>query len=185
MEVEDGAYPLLDNIKISTNIRDAFTDSDVGICIGGYPHHPGMERSDLLSKNAEIFEEIGSNLNTVASKNCKIVVVANPVNSITTLLANYANKLSPYNFTALSRLDHNRAKYLIAKKCNTTVDNVKKVIVWGNHSDTQYPDTFNCTINGKPILEHLKNEEDWLHEGYVDAVSQRWKRIVDHMGTTR
>lgn len=187
METEDGAYPLLEGIRLSTNSKEAFTDCDVGICIASYPHLPGMERRHLLEKNAEIFRDIGENINNVAAKDCRVVVVANPVNSLTTILAHAANKLPKENFTGLSRLDYNRAKYMIAKRCNTTVDKVTDLIVWGNHSDTQYPDTFHCKIDGKPIKEVLlgQGEEDFLHNEYVHTIVNRWKAIVDHMGTTR
>lgn len=184
MEIEDGAYPLLEDIKISTNYKDAFTDCDIAILIGSYPHRPGMERNELLQKNAEIFKEIGQTLNQYASKNVKVVVVANPVNSLTTILAKHAPKIPAKNFSGLSRLDYNRAKFIIAKKCNVKVDHVKNLIVWGNHSDTQYPDTFHCNVDGKPILEVLTGQEDWLHKDYVELVANRWKQICDNLGGT-
>lgn len=185
MEIEDGAFPLVENIKVTTNAKDAFAECDVGIMIASYPHRPGMERRELLTKNAELFSEIGGYLNSVASRDVRVVVVANPVNSLVTLLAHYADKIPSKNFTGLSRLDYNRAKFTIAKKCNTSVDKVKKLIVWGNHSDTQYPDTEFCLVDGKPIKEVLVGQEEWLHKEYVELIATRWKKIVQHMGTTR
>lgn len=185
MEIEDGAYTLLEDILISTNCKDAFTNCDIAILIGSYPHRPGMERNELLLKNAEIFKEIGESMNEFASKDIKVVVVANPVNSLTTILARHAPNIPAKNFTGLSRLDYNRAKFIISKKCNVKVDHVKNLIVWGNHSDTQYPDTFHCNVEGKPILEVLSGQEDWLHQDYVKLVANRWKKIVDNLGCTR
>lgn len=184
METEDGAYPLLDSIKTTTNFMHGFDQCDVGILIGGSPHRPGMERRELLEKNCEIMKNISHSLDSVANPDCKIVMVANPVNSLATVLAHYTKNLPKENITALSRLDYNRAKYIIAKKCNTTVDKVTDLIVWGNHSDTQYPDTFHCKIDGKPIKEILKDQEEWLHTAYVDLVFNRWKRVVEHLGHT-
>jgi len=185
MEIEDCAFELISEIKISTNPKDAFLNCDVALLIGGHPHLKGMERKDLLEKNHEIFKEIGFNLNEYASPNCKIVVIANPVNSLLTILAHYADKLPKKNFTALSRLDLNRAKSLTAKLCKTSIKQVTDLIVWGNHSDSQYPDVTFSKINGKNITEYIDKSKDWLHTEFVHLISNRWKKIVEATGTTR
>jgi len=185
MEIEDCAFPLVDHVKLSTNPKEAFTNCDVGILIASYPHKPGIERKELISKNHDIFKEIGENLNVNANPDVKIVVVANPVNSLMTLLAHYADKIPKKNFTGLSRLDYNRAKYLLSKTCNTTPDKIKDLIVWGNHSDSQFPDVFHCKIDGKPIQEIMAYNPDWLHTTYVDTIANRWKKIVEYTGGTR
>jgi len=185
MEIEDCAFPLVEKVKLSITPKDAFTDCDVGILIASYPHKPGMERKELIEKNNDIFKEIADNLNEHAHPNVKIVVVANPVNSLLTLLAHYANKIPKKNFTGLSRLDYNRAKYLLAKTCKTSTDKIKDLIVWGNHSDSQFPDVFHCKIDGKPIKEHFSYNPDWLHTTYVETIANRWKKIVEYTGGTR
>ena len=184
MEIEDGAYPLLDDIKMSLNSKDGLRNADVAVFIASYPHRPGMERSELLAKNSEIFKELGESVNSVASKDCKIIVVANPVNSLTTLLSSYAPDIPKENFTGLSRLDHNRAKFLMSKISYSTVDKVKKLIVWGNHSDTQYPDSENVTIAGVPVQNILKHEDEYLHTTYPDTIIKRWKKVVETRGIT-
>ncbi len=185
MEIEDCAFPLVDSVKLSTSPKDAFIDCDLGILIASYPHKPGMERKELLEKNNDIFKEIAENLNEYAHPNVKIIVVANPVNSLLTLVAHYAYKIPKKNFTGLSRLDYNRAKYLLAKTCKTTTDKIKDLIVWGNHSDSQFPDVFNCKIDGKPIKEHFSYNHDWLHTTYIETIANRWKKIVEYTGGTR
>ena len=185
MEIEDCAFDLISEIKTSTNPKDAFTDCDVALLIGGFPHLKGMERKDLLAKNHDIFKEIAYNLNEFAKPNCKVLVIANPVNSLTTILAYYADKLPKKNFTALSRLDLNRSKSLIARMCNVSTDKVSDLIVWGNHSDSQYPDVTFGKIDGKPITEVVNKSSDWLHSEFVSLISTRWKKIVEATGSTR
>lgn len=185
MEIEDCAFELISEIKISTNQKDAFKDCDVALLIGGHPHLKGMERKDLLEKNHEIFKEIAFNLDEYASPNCKVIIIANPVNSLLTILARYSNKIPKKNFTALSRLDLNRAKSLTGKLCNTSVENITDLIVWGNHSDSQYPDVTFAKVNGKPMTEYINKSKEWLHSEFVDLISSRWKKIVENTGTTR
>ncbi len=185
MEIEDCAFELISEIKISTNLKDAFTNCDVALLIGGYPHINGMQRKDLLEKNHTIFKDIGLSLNEYASPNCKILVIANPVNSLLTILAQYADKIPKRNFTGLSRLDLNRAKSLTAKLCNTSVESITDLIVWGNHSDTQYPDVTFSKINGQDITGFINKSKDWLHTEFVYLISNRWKKIVENTGSTR
>jgi malate/lactate dehydrogenase len=185
MEIEDCAFELISEIKISTNLKDAFSNCDVALLIGSHPHLNGMERKDLLEKNHKIFKDIGLSLNEYASPNCKILVIANPVNSLLTILAHYAEKIPKKNLTGLSRLDLNRAKSLTAKLCNTSVENITDLIVWGNHSDTQYPDVTFSKVNGQDIIKFINKSKDWLHTEFVYLISNRWKKIVENTGSTR
>lgn len=190
MEIEDGAYPLLEDVQMFFNNKEGLKNADVFISVASHPHYPGMERNHLLKKNVEIYREIGESLNSFASKDCKVVVVGNPVNSLTTVLSRFAPNIPDKNFTGLSRLDHNRAKYLLAKTCGVTMDQIKDLVVWGNHSDTQYPDVSQAKIGDQLITDILKagkdrKGSDWLHGEYVDYCVNRWKKIVEARGITR
>jgi malate dehydrogenase len=184
MEIEDGAYEHVSDVKMFFDPKEAIIGADFCIFIASYPHFPGMERKDLIKKNAEIYKNIGEIMNIYASKDCKTLVVANPVNALTTILAKNAPNIPAKNFTGLSRLDHNRAKYLLAKTCDVTMDKIKNIIVWGNHSDTQYPDLSHAKIDDKLVSEILKDKIDWMHTDYVDYCVNRWKKIVEMRGVT-
>ena len=182
MEIKDCAFSNLGNVRLSLSQQEGLRDADVCIFIASHRHKKGMERSDLLRKNALIYKQAAIDLNRYAHKNCKVVVVANPVNSLTTLMARYAPRISYKNFTALSRLDYNRGRNLIAEKCSTNVENVNNLIIWGNHSDTQFADTSHVTINGYGVDQII--DKQWLKEDFVKKVAMRWKEIVSSRGVT-
>ena len=185
MEIEDGAYNHVEDIQMFFDPKEAIKNADVCIFIASHPHFPGMERKDLIRKNADIYKEIGEIMNMHASKDCRTVVIANPVNSLTTVLAKHAPNIPSRNFTGLSRLDHNRAKYLIAKTCKVNMNRIRDIVVWGNHSDTQYPDLSHAKIDNTLITEILKDKIDWMHTDYVEYCVTRWKKIVEMRGVTR
>lgn len=182
MEIKDGAFPNLNSVKMSLSSKDGLKDADVCVFIASYPHKEGMERVDLLRENAKIYKQIALDLNRYAHRNCKIVVVANPVNSLTSIMARYAPRIPKKNFTALSRLDYNRGRNLIAEKCSTNVENVNNLIIWGNHSDTQFADTSRVTINGYGVDQII--DKNWLRKDFVKKVAHRWKEIVSSRGVT-
>jgi malate dehydrogenase len=185
MEVEDGAYKLLEDVSVHFDVKKGLKDVDCCVFIASYPHYSGMERSHLLKKNVEIYSQIGQTMNEVADPDCKVVVVANPVNSLTTILAKHAPKIPAKNFTGLSRLDHNRAKWLLAKTCNAELNQIRDLVVWGNHSDTQYPDVSHVKVGRTHIKEILGDKEEWLHTDYVKYCVSRWKKVFDARGVTR
>jgi malate dehydrogenase len=172
MEIMDGAYPLLEKVTSGSDPKVLFKDIDVGVFIGGFPRKPGMERKDLLQTNGKIFKAQGEALNEVANPNVKCVVVANPANTNCLLLSNYAANIDKRNFSALTRLDHNRAIAQIAEKAGVHNTNVQNVIIWGNHSTTQYPDVNHGTVNGKSIRE-VVNDNEYLNKSFVERVQKR------------
>lgn len=182
MEIKDSGFPNLSTVRMALTTKDGLKDADVCVFIASYPHKEGMERVDLLKKNIKIYKDIAIDLNRYARENCKVVVVANPVNSLTSVMARYAPRIPYKNFTGLSRLDYNRGRNLIAEKCHTGVDNVNNLIIWGNHSDTQYADTSRVTINGFQVDQIV--EPSWLQKDFVQAVAMRWKEIVRSRGVT-
>lgn len=157
MELEDCAYPLVKSIETGSDPLKLFKDVDVLICLGGFPRKPGMERKDLMQINNKIYKEQAKALNEVANKNCKVVVVANPANTNCLTLALNCPNIPKKNFTCLTRLDHNRALAQLASKSQTTIDQVKNVIIWGNHSSTQFPDFYHAQIGGQPVTEIIKD----------------------------
>lgn len=178
MEIEDGAYPLLERVSSGSDPKILFQDIDVGVFIGGFPRKPGMERKDLLQINGKIFKEQGEALNNVANPNVKCIVVANPANTNCLLLSTYASKINPKNFSALTRLDHNRAMAQIANKTGSHSNDVKNVIIWGNHSTTQYPDVNHGTVNGVPIRDAVKDDQ-YLNTAFVEKVQKRGGEVLE------
>lgn len=172
MEIMDGAYPLLERVTSGSDPKVLFKDIDVGVFIGGFPRKPGMERKDLLQTNGKIFKAQGEALNEVASNDVKCVVVANPANTNCLLLSNYAPNIDKRNFSALTRLDHNRALAQIAEKAGVHNTQVKNVIIWGNHSTTQYPDVNHGVVDGKNIRE-LIHDNEYLNKAFVEKVQKR------------
>ena len=177
LEIEDCAYPLLSSVTSGSCAKDLFKDIDVGVFVGGFPRKDGMERKDLLAINGKIFKEQGEALNESASPNCKCIVVANPANTNCMTLQHFAPKLPKENFTALTRLDHNRAKAQLAAKLGVSTTAVKNVIIWGNHSSTQYPDVNHGTINGAPIREAI-NDEAYLNGDFIARVQKRGAEVL-------
>jgi malate dehydrogenase len=181
MEIQDGAYPLVKGIVATTDVKEAFTNVDIALLVGSFPRKEGMERKDLLKANAGIFTVQGAALNEYASKNVKVLVVGNPANTNAYIAMKHAPSIPKENFSALTRLDHNRAKYQIANRIKANVEDVHNVIIWGNHSATQYPDVSHgfVTKDGKkvPVTEAV-NDEAWLHNEFITIVQQRGAAII-------
>ena len=182
MELEDCAFPLLAGIVQTDDATVAFKDVDYALLVGSRPRGPGMERKDLLEANAAIFSAQGKALNDVASRDVKVLVVGNPANTNALIAQRNAPDLDPRNFTAMTRLDHNRAMAQLAGKTDSTVNDVKKMIIWGNHSSTQYPDLTAATVNGKPALELVDRE--WYEGTYIPEVQQRGAAIIKARGAS-
>ena len=181
MELEDCAFPLLAGIIQSDDPRIAFKDVDYALLVGARPRGPGMERKDLLEANGAIFTTQGKALNDVASRNVKVLVVGNPANTNAYIAMKNAPDLNPANFTAMLRLDHNRALTQIAQKAGVAVTHIKKMTVWGNHSATQYPDIFNAEIDSKNAAS-LINDQTWLESQFIPTVQQRGAAIIKARG---
>jgi malate dehydrogenase len=182
MELEDCAFPLLEGIVCTDDPNVGFKDADYALLVGARPRGPGMERKDLLEANAAIFSVQGKAINDYASKNIKVLVVGNPANTNALITQRNAPSISPRNFTAMMRLDHNRAKTQIAQKTGTTVNDVSQMTVWGNHSATQYPDLFNTLVNGKAAIELV--EQDWYENDFIPTVQQRGAAIIKARGAS-
>ena len=182
MELEDCAFPLLAGIVQTDDATVAFKDVDYALLVGSRPRGPGMERKDLLEANAAIFSAQGKALNDVASRDVKVLVVGNPANTNALIAQRNAPDLDPRNFTAMTRLDHNRAMAQLAEKTDSTVNDVKKMIIWGNHSSTQYPDLTSATVNGKPALDLVDRE--WYEATYIPEVQQRGAAIIKARGAS-
>lgn len=183
MELDDGAFPLLDSITCTDDPDVAFGDADVAILVGSMPRKAGMERADLLSANGGIFKPQGEALSRSAKKNVKILVVGNPANTNAVIAMNNAADLDPSRFTAMTRLDHNRAISQLATRLDASVNDIKKMTVWGNHSVTQYPDLSNCEVGGKNALE-LVGDQDWYADSYIPTVAKRGAAIIDARGSS-
>ena len=182
MELEDCAFPLLAGVVQTDDATVAFKDIDYALLVGARPRGPGMERKDLLEANAAIFSAQGKALNDVASRDVKVLVVGNPANTNALIAQRNAPDLDPRNFTAMTRLDHNRAMAQLAGKTDSTVNDVKKMTIWGNHSSTQYPDLTACTVNGKPALDLV--DRDWYEDTYIPEVQQRGAAIIKARGAS-
>ena len=182
MELEDCAFPLLAGIVQTDDANVAFKDIDYALLVGARPRGPGMERKDLLEANAAIFSAQGKALNEVASRDVKVLVVGNPANTNALIAQRNAPDLDPRNFTAMTRLDHNRAMAQLADKTDSTVNDIKNMTIWGNHSSTQYPDLTACTVNGKPALDLV--ERDWYEATYIPEVQQRGAAIIKARGAS-
>merc|ERR1712087_860717 len=178
LELQDCAFPLLADIVATVDIEKAFTDIDVALLVGAMPRREGMERADLLAANAKIFKQQGAALDQYAKKSVKVLVVGNPANSNALIAAQCAPSIPKENFSALTRLDHNRAAAQVALKVGVSVDCVKNVTIWGNHSSTQYPDVWHANVNGKSASEAV-NDDAWLKSDFISTVQQRGKAIID------
>lgn len=183
MELDDGAFPLLDSITCTDDADVAFGDADVAILVGSMPRKDGMDRSDLLAANGGIFKPQGEALSRSAKKDAKILVVGNPANTNAVIAMNNAADLDPGRFTAMTRLDHNRAISQLATRLDASVNDIKKMTIWGNHSNTQYPDLSNCTVAGKPALD-LINDQEWYENEYIPTVATRGGAIIKARGSS-
>ncbi|MEQ8231631.1 MAG: malate dehydrogenase, partial [Gammaproteobacteria bacterium] len=164
MELDDCAFPLLAAIECSDDANVAFKDSQYALLVGARPRGPGMERSDLLEANGGIFKVQGKAINDNASRDVRVIVVGNPANTNAWTCMKSAPDINPAQFTAMTRLDHNRAMAQLAAKTGSAVSDIRKVTIWGNHSTTQYPDLSQATVGGKPALELVDNA--WYENDY-------------------
>jgi len=180
MELNDCAYPLLQKVILTDDPKVAFKDVDYAFLVGARPRGPGMKRKDLLESNASIFSEQGKALNEVANRHVKVLITGNPANTNALITQRNAPDLSPACFSAMSMLDHNRAIFQLAKKCGVRSKDVKNIIVWGNHSETQYPDLTHATVKGLSALTLVN--EDWLETHFVPTVQHRGASVIEERG---
>jgi len=181
MELEDCAFPLLAGMVGTADPMVAFKDADYSLLVGAKPRGPGMERKDLLMENAKIFIEQGKALDKVASRNVKVLVVGNPANTNAYIAMKSAPSLPKKNFTAMMRLDHNRALSQLAAKAQVPVGGIEKLVVWGNHSPTMYPDYRFATANGKELKSHI-GDENWNRNEFLPKVGKRGAAIIEARG---
>lgn len=182
MELADCAFPTLAGVTTSDRADVAFKDADFAFLVGAKPRGPGMERSDLLLGNAEIFRVQGRALNDHASRDVRVLVVGNPANTNALITRQNAPDLDPRRITAMTRLDHNRAVGLLAEKAAVPVADVRQVCIWGNHSTTQFPDIHHATVAGKPALGQV--EEAWYRDEYIPRVAKRGAEVIAARGAS-
>ena len=183
MELEDCAFPLLAGIVCTDQADVAFGDADVAMLVGAMPRKDGMERADLLSANGGIFKPQGRAIGANAKKNIKVLVVGNPANTNALIAMNNASGVAPRQFTAMTRLDHNRAITQLALRVGSPITAVKKMTIWGNHSTTQYPDLTHCEVNGKNAAE-LVSDHAWIDAEYNPTVAKRGAAIIKARGSS-
>jgi malate dehydrogenase len=183
MELEDCAFPLLAGMVGTADPMVAFKDADYALLVGAMPRGPGMERKDLLLKNAEIFTAQGKALDAVASRNVKVLVVGTPANTNALIAQRNAPGVPASAFSAMTRLDHNRAKAQLAAKLGVTVNDITKMTIWGNHSATQYPDLFHAEVNGK-IAADAVGDQNWIDDTFIPTVQKRGAAIIEARGAS-
>jgi malate dehydrogenase len=182
MELEDCAFPLLDGVVCTADANEAFEGADYALLVGAMPRKEGMERSDLLEANGAIFTAQGKALSASASPSVKVLVVGNPANTNALIAMNNAPNIPDRQFTAMTRLDHNRAKAQLAAKAGVNVGEVTRMTIWGNHSSTQYPDVFHARVAGKPAFEAVGNDREWLENDFIPTVQQRGAAVIKARG---
>ncbi len=180
MELEDCAFPTLHGIVATDKAEEAFRDTDYALLVGAKPRGPGMERADLLKGNAQIFSAQGKAMNEHASRDIRVLVVGNPANTNALIAQANAPDLDPANFTAMTRLDHNRALAQLAIKTGTHVTQIRHMTIWGNHSSTQYPDVSYALIDDKPAMDLV--DQDWVVNEFIPTVQQRGAAIIKARG---
>ncbi len=183
MELDDCAFPNLVDVVTTDDPNVAFGDADVAMLVGAMPRKDGMERSDLLSANGGIFKPQGKAISDNAKKDVKVLVVGNPANTNALIAMHNAPNIDPRQFTAMTRLDHNRAISQLAMKLGKPISSVKKMTVWGNHSTTQYPDLFHCEVDGKNAAQ-LVNDQQWIEETYIPTVAKRGAAVIKARGSS-
>lgn len=183
MELEDCAFPLLAGMMQTDESEVAFGDADVALLVGAMPRKEGMERSDLLAANGAIFTDQGKAIASSAKPDAKILVVGNPANTNALIAMNNATVMDSSNFTAMTRLDHNRAISQLASRLGVSVDSIRRMTIWGNHSTTQYPDLVHCEVEGKSAWE-LVGEPDWVDRVYIPKVARRGAEIISARGAS-
>jgi malate dehydrogenase len=181
MELEDCAFPLLEDVVQTDDPNTAFGDANYALLVGSVPRKAGMERADLLTINGKIFTGQGKALSESAAADIKILVVGNPANTNCLIAMNNSPKIDPSRFTAMTRLDHNRAVGQLAAKLDVHVTDIKRMTIWGNHSATQYPDLFHCEVSGKNAAE-LVNDQAWLEGDFIPTVQKRGAAIIEARG---
>jgi malate dehydrogenase len=182
MEINDCAFPTLNKIVATDDAKVAFKDCNVALLVGARPRGPGMERKDLLLANAQIFSAQGKALDAVADRNVRVLVVGNPANTNALIAQRNAPGLNQRNFTAMVRLDHNRALAQLAEKTGSHSTKIRKMTIWGNHSATQYPDLHNATVDGKPALSLV--DQKWYADTFIPVVQQRGAAIIKARGAS-
>jgi len=182
MELNDCAFRTLNRVVATDDARVAFKDCNFGLLVGARPRGPGMERKDLLLANAQIFSAQGQALDAVADRNVRVLVVGNPANTNSLIAMKNAPSLNRKNFTAMVRLDHNRALAQLAEKTGTHVSELQRVTIWGNHSSTQYPDLHHATVKGKPALSLV--DIGWYRDQFIPVVQQRGAAIIKARGAS-
>ena len=182
MELDDCAFDTLAGIVATDDANVAFKDADYALLVGARPRGPGMERNDLLEANAAIFSVQGKAINGHASRDIKVLVVGNPANTNALITSSNAPDIDPANFTAMTRLDHNRAAAQLSAKTGSPVTDIRQMIIWGNHSATQYPDIHHATVGGKAAIDMV--ESDWLANEFIPTVQQRGAAIIKARGAS-
>lgn len=182
MELNDCAFPLLHDVIISDDAEVAFKDTDYALLVGARPRGPGMERKDLLEANAAIFSAQGKAMNKVAKRDIKVLVVGNPANTNALIASANAPDIDAAQFTAMTRLDHNRALSQLAEKTGSHTTKIKRMTIWGNHSNTQYPDISNASVDGKSASELV--DQAWLEADFIPTVQERGAAIIKARGAS-
>ena len=183
MELDDCAFPLLEKISITDDPKEAFDGVNIGLLVGARPRGPGMERADLLEANGGIFKPQGEAINAGAADDVKVLVVGNPANTNALIAASAAPDVPKERFTAMMRLDHNRAIAQLANKLGRPVSDVKRMTVWGNHSATQYPDINHALVDGSPAPAQV-DDDVWVREEFIPRVAKRGAEIIDARGAS-
>jgi len=182
MELEDCAFPLLNRVVTTDDARVAFRDCGVALLVGARPRGPGMERKDLLLANAQIFSAQGKALGEVGSREVKVLVVGNPANTNALIARANAKGIDPRQFTAMTRLDHNRSLGQLAARTGTHISAIRRMTIWGNHSSTQYPDVSHCTVDGKPAKSLV--DAAWIEQTFIPTVQQRGAAVIKARGSS-
>ena len=182
MELDDCAFPLLSDIEVTDDPRRAFDGASVALLVGARPRGPGMERGDLLSANGQIFKPQGEALNAAAADDIRVLVVGNPANTNALIAKSHAPDIPADRFSAMMRLDHNRALTQVAKKLSLTVSEITKLTVWGNHSSTQYPDLHYAEVGGRSVLARV--DQEWVINTFMPGVAKRGAAIIDARGAS-
>ena len=182
MELNDCAFPTLNRVVASDDATVAFRDCQIALLVGARPRGPGMERKDLLLANAQIFSAQGKALNEVADRKVRVLTVGNPANTNALIARANARDLNPRNFTAMTRLDHNRALWQLAEKTGTQPSEIRRMTIWGNHSSTQYPDLRHAEVAGKPAKSLVSQQ--WIEESFIPVVQQRGAAVIKARGAS-
>ena len=183
MELDDGAFPLLADVVLTSDPNEAFSGANIAMLVGSRPRTADMQRKDLLEANGAIFTVQGKALNDSVADDIKVIVVGNPANTNCLIAMNNTPDIPGERFTAMTRLDHNRAKSQLDQKLGVSVNDITKMTIWGNHSATQYPDLFHCEVNGR-IAAEVVGDQGWIESTFIPTVQQRGKAIIDARGAS-